>query len=207
MISLIHPSRSRPDKSWQTIKKWVDSTFSDDFEVITSFDSDDPHLPEYQKIYFQNHFAGFYTINDNRGSVDAINNAVKVARGDIFIVVSDDTDCAPMWDQIILAAVASRKDFVLKVNDGIQKHIVTMPILDRTYYNRTGHIYHPAFRHQYADTYFTLCAKRSGRLIVRNDIMFRHLHPEATGEPKDELYLRNDATIQHGRDTYKRLTK
>ena len=45
MISIIHPTRSRPEKSVQTVDKWLDSTTSDTlFQLIVSVDEDDPKL-------------------------------------------------------------------------------------------------------------------------------------------------------------------
>ena len=199
MISLIHPSRSRPQKSFETISKWVERSFHKNFEVIRSLDIDDPDLKKYEPGRLGTYRA---IVNENKSAIEAINKAARVAHGDILIVVSDDTDCPPMWDQIILSATEGKKDFVLKTFDGIQKRIVTMPIMDRAYYNRFGYIYHPIYRHSWADTELTDVAEKLGRLIVRNDIKFPHLHPEVTKEPKDALYLRNDKTHDEDRHIY-----
>lgn len=204
-FSLIHPSRSRPEKSKHTVSKWI--SFAEDkrnIEVILSLDLDDERLGEYLETRHISAYMPLITpiLNDNKSAVEAINNAAKQATGDIFIVVSDDTDCKTDWDKTLRAAIGQSTDFVMKVNDGIQKRIITMPIMDRIYYNRDGHIYDPCLRHSWADTMLTEKAHIRGRVIERNDIKFIHLHPEVTKEPKDALYLRNDKTHNEDRHIF-----
>jgi len=214
MISLIHPSRSRPEKSLETINTWFARHSSinpnnganvaiNDIELIVSCDLDDKSIHEYEKIY-QNFYFNYSVLLSisNKSAVEAINNAAKIAKGDIFIVVSDDTDCPQDWDKIILEATEGKTDFLLRVSDGIQKRICTLPIMDRTYYNRFGYIYNPIYRHAWVDTELTEVAYSLGRIIVRNDIKFPHLHPEVTKEPKDALYLRNDKTHDEDRHIF-----
>ena len=57
-------------------------------------------------------------INKNRSCVEAINKAAEIARGDILIVVSDDTDCFPGWDTALLKEVEGKEDWILKTQDG-----------------------------------------------------------------------------------------
>lgn len=198
MFSLLHPSRSRPKKSRATIKKWIDNAQTMDFEVIVSCDYDDPDTAAYDGNY---NFPNTRQIwMHNKSAVQAINNAAKISTGNILIVVSDDTDCPMYWDKILRDAIAGHEDFVMKVHDGLQKRIITMPIMDRIYYKRDNFIYDPDFRHSWADTYLTELAHFRKRVINRLDINFKHLHPDVTHEEKDDLYLRNDKT--HDADRY-----
>jgi hypothetical protein len=141
MITLLHPTRSRPQRSIDTTQKWINRA-GQDVELIVSIDDNDPHRSDYLNRY--SHYDPFKTkviSNPNRSAVDAINNAAKESKGNILIVVSDDSDCPEGWGNIILSATEGKKDFVLKVFDGVQRWLVTMPILDREYYNRFGYIY------------------------------------------------------------------
>lgn len=200
MISIIHPSRGRPQKSFETIRKWNRAFMGCDrerVELIVSVDMDDICLNAYINLHGKN-----VIVNHNRSAVDAVNNAAKASTGNILIVVSDDTDCPDHWNIILTDAIGQSKDFLLKVDHGLKNSVVTMPVMDRAFYNRTGYIYYPEYKHLYCDTDLTERAKRLGRLIVRNDILFRHDHPELTGEPKDALYLRNDATYEQGKKLF-----
>lgn len=204
-FSLIHPSRSRPEKARATLDKWWgDYMRGHDFEHILSIDSDDPARDKYFEL-----FPYGYTviINNNRSAVDAVNVAAQIAEGEILIVMSDDFDCPPNWIEIINEATKGKTDWVLKVNCGIQKRIITLPIFDRAYYDRDKRVYNPIYRHAWCDTEFTEVAHLRGRVIVRNDIMFRHLHPEFTKEPKDALYLRNDKTHDEDRHIFEARKK
>src|SRR5688572_66328 len=106
-IQIIHPSRSRPGKSFETISKWIRRTVDPgNIFVIVSLDHDDPLEYEYEKIYRTN--TGFHWwmfSNTNRSAVDAVNKAANEKLGDILIVVSDDTDCPNHWDKILLDAI------------------------------------------------------------------------------------------------------
>jgi hypothetical protein len=201
-FSLIHPSRSRPQKSLHTITKWAERAHSDDFEVIISIDDDDPMQSDYMDC------GNTILMGRNNSAVDAINNAAKIAQGDIIIIVSDDTDCPENWHGILSKATSGLDDFVLKVYDGIQKWIVTMPIIDRAYYNRFGYVYHPEYRHMFCDTDFTHTAELLNRVIWRNDITFSHLHYSVAKSSRDEINERADATWNEGKSLYlKRFRK
>jgi glycosyltransferase involved in cell wall biosynthesis len=195
-ISILHPTRSRPEKSEETTLKWLGRAGYVD--LIVSVDSDDPKLNEYREIYSDD----CLIVNKNRSCVDAINRAAEKATGDIFVVVSDDTDCFPGWDTALLKEVEGKTDWILKTDDGIQPYIITMPCMDRAYYNRTGYIYHPDFEHMFCDTYMTCVADITGRKITSN-LIFKHLNDTI----KDDLRKRTDGTWQQGQDTFIRLMK
>lgn len=200
-FSIIHPTRSRPEKSIETTSKWISRAETDEeIDLIVSVDQDDPCIKEYQNHYFN--FGCTLSIGRNRSAVDAINNAAKIAQGDIMIVVSDDTDCPVGWFDIINKAVSGHEDFVLKVYDGVQKWICTMPIIDRAYYNRFGYVYHPDYSHMFVDTDFTHTAELLGKIIWRNDILFPHLHYSVAKAKRDEINDRADATWNDGKRLY-----
>lgn len=201
MISIIHPSRGRPEKSLKTIDNWL-LYATNEVEIILSNDNDDPLAYRYITAYTER------IIRDNRSCVDAINKAAEIATGNIFVVVSDDTDCFPGWDEALLKELEGKEDYLLKTDDGIQDYIVTMTVMDRKYYERDGFIYHPDFFHQFADTYLTCLADIRGRLLF-SKLKFPHLHYSYSGgkEAADALNHRNDATWKDGQDTFVRLMK
>jgi hypothetical protein len=202
MISLLHPSRQRATKSIETTKKWLQRSGCET-ELIISIDEDDPQKEYYLRYY--SHFNQASTkvlINQNRSAVDAINNAAKEATGNIMIVVSDDSDCPDNWCSVIYSATEGKKDFVLKTFDGIQNWIVTMPVLDREYYSRFGYIYHPDYKHMFCDTEFTHVAEALDRIILRNDILFPHMHYSVTKTRADDINEKANATWNDGKRTY-----
>lgn len=189
MISIIHPSRLRPTQAKQTHDKWL-SRSSTPIEYLLSLDLSDPRRLDYK---------GFdhIVLNDNRTAIQAINHAATLATGDILIVVSDDFDCVDGWDEKLLAAVDGMSDFIVKTPDGYQKTLMTLPIMDRKYYQRFGYVYEPGYKHLWCDTEMTVVAHMLGR-VVNVDVLFEHLHHSLGKSIKDDISKKNDATWKQG---------
>jgi hypothetical protein len=90
----------------------------------------------------------------------------------------------------------------LKTQDGIQPWIITMPVMDRKYFDRTGYIYHPSFDHMFCDTYMSCVADINGRRIT-SQLVFPHNNDSI----KDDLRKRTDATWKQGEETFIKLMK
>lgn len=195
LISVIHPSRGRRDICIATQNNWLNK--ADGFvEYIVSLDKSDS----------TDNIVSSHAIpltSDNKSAIEAINNAAKVATGDILIVVSDDTDCPEHWDTLLLEALKGKSDFCAKVDDGLQPTLVTMPIMDRIYYERYGYIYQPEFLHLHADEELTCVALMTGKYI-KIPLLFRHLHYSAGLSQKDEINTKNDNTWVQGQATLDR---
>lgn len=203
MISIIHPSRSRPQQAYKTARKWLDNIGAD-CEYILSIDKDDPQLSEYYKRFhvpemFRNE--GIIYENNNRSAIDAINNAAKVATGNILIVISDDFDCPPLWGKQLLDLTQGKEDWILKTYDGIQPRLITLPIMDRKYFNRFGYIYFPEYKHTFADKELTEVGHILGRVLQAN-MQFLHKHYSVTDGIRDEVSVRADATVEQGKKLY-----
>lgn len=191
-ISVIHPSRGRPAQMVGTRTKWLDG--ADDLsniEYIFSLDSDDVTIPHVITDWVRT------AIKPNKSAIEAINNAAKVSTGDLIVVISDDFDCPEHWDTLLLKEISDHRDFVLKTVDGLQPTLVTLPIMDRIYYERYGYVYHPDYLHMASDVELTAVALMTGKLL-RSDLVFPHLHYSAGLSPKDHINEKNDTTYEHG---------
>lgn len=186
-ISLIHPSRGRFKQAAEAHRRWV-TRAGIDVHYILSVDTDDPQINEYRKMDPR------VVYNKNRSAVDAINNAARVSHGDIFVVMSDDFDCPENWAVKLIEETRGKTDWVMKTQDKIQGWIMTLPIMDRAYYNRFGYVYHPDYLHMFCDTELTAVADLLGRKITSN-LQFIHNH-KARGT--DATYERNDKTWNQG---------
>lgn len=196
-LSLIHPSRSRSQQALRTIESWINNlSGSHDFEYILSVDSDDPHLDAY--VSFP---TDMVVISNNTNLVQAANAGAKEASGDIFVLVSDDFACFKDYDLAIVKAMKG-KSGVLKTYDGVQKWIVTIPILSKDYYDEQGYLYHPDGKHMFVDTLMTHKAELEKKLIIRNDIVFKHNHYSHGGATKDAVNTKADSTWAQGEKLY-----
>lgn len=204
-ISVIHPSRNRAALAANTIAKWK-SQANEAIEYILVIDNNDEQIDKYHEI---SKLHGIEIIvGQHESAIEAINNGAKSARGDLFVIVSDDFDCFPNWDLYLKSNLNGRKDFIVKTSDGYGTHnwIITLPILDKFYYSRFGYIYHPDYQHLWCDTEMTAVAMMLDKIInlESSNHIFKHHHHTIGGIPKDSISEKNDATWKQGEDVFHR---
>lgn len=190
MITIIHPSRNRAEKAFSTYKNWIGNCVTDLVRYFVSIEPDQEE--EYSKYFAKQNII----IGNNSTAIEAINNAAAKVEFDILIVVSDDFSSFKGWDKIILREVGHKSNYVLKTYDGLQKWIVTLPIMDREFYDSQNYVYYPGYKHLFCDTELTTVAEYTGRLIIRNDIVFPH-------KPlNDQQHNNTDSTWNQGEQLY-----
>lgn len=204
-ISILHPSRGRSAIAKETAKAWlVNAKNPQEIEYIFSVDKSDPQLPKYQTLAKS---LGVYCLkSNNKSAIQAINNAAKVSTANLIIVVSDDFNEPPKhWDDKLLEAIGDKNDICVKTQDGIQKTMLTLPIMDREYYNRFGYVYFGGYSHLFCDTEMTVVAKMLGK-YVETDLIIPHNHHTTGKFKKDAISKKNDDTWNQGKKLfYERL--
>lgn len=191
-ISIIHASRGRPDMARETRVNWMlKSSGKHEIEYILSIDQDDPTLHKYQELFNDP------LISDNKSAVQAFNTAAEYATGDIIVAISDDFSCPENWDDEIVKHSAGRKNWIMKTQDGTQGWIITLPIMDRVYYESLGCIYFPEYLHMFCDTEMTCVADLTGRKITAT-LRFDHNHYSTGRTAKDWVSERADKTWNQG---------
>lgn len=203
LISLIHPSRGRADKAHAAATFWI-SQAGVNIDYILSIDQDDSELHKYQlwfellrEVYTEKGHRLRICVNKNRSAVGAINYGAKFSECNMLVVMSDDFEAPENWGKKLLDRTYNKFDWIAKTPDGIQKWIITLPIMDRAYYKRFGYIYHPGYLHMFCDTEITCVADLTGRKITL-DITFTHNHYSTGKTPKDEVSIRADKTWNQG---------
>lgn len=201
-ITIIHPTRNRPEQAAKTHNHWVsNAVFPTQIEYLFAVDYDDNtanriNVPASEAKYIMGH---------NRSAIQAINNAARVSKGRIIVVVSDDFRCEYGWDKILLKFTEGKTDFLLKTYDGYNGSpwLITLPIMDRVYYNRFGYVYQPEYMHMWADTEMTAVGHMLGRVINCDDqLKFIHDHYTTGRTAKDEVNERNDSTWNQGKNLF-----
>ena len=203
-ISVIHASYGRPDLARETHYKWRHSASGYcDIEWILSIDKSDPMHSQYKTLCndilnLRLQASGMVVNNDTTTSVAAINHAASVSTGDIIVVISDDFNPVHDWDMLLAKALKNKSNFIVKTQDGTQGWIITMPIMDRIYYNHFGYVYHPDYKHMFCDTELTCVADYAGRKIEL-DILFKHNHYSVHGGiAMDNTSQKADLTWEQG---------
>jgi len=107
---------------------------------------------------------------------------------------------------LLLEALQGKSDYCVKTQDGLQPTLMTLPIMDRIYYERFGYIYHPSFSHMFADQEMTAVAHMLGKAITL-PITFPHNHYTTGKFQRDAITLRNNATWQQGEKVFNQRLK
>lgn len=211
MISLLHPSRGRPKKSFETTRKWIENAGCE-VQLIVSCDDDDPSLDDYLKIYkpldasMGDLFEVYVNPNDN--VVQATNRACDAAVGDIYLYLSDDFDCFPDWGQAVLKEFENEnRPLLLKVDDALQPfhvRVLTIPIMNRLLYQKLGYFWHPSYfsMHVDCDLYETVSA--IGAMKFARHLKFPHNHVSVGKAEMDETYRRSSANWDQGLRVFNR---
>lgn len=196
-ISIIHPSRGRPEQATATRDKWLmNAGLGANIEYRIIVDGSDPEFLTYLAL-------SPVVVNDGETAISAINLGAKLSTGDILIVISDDFDCPEHWDTLLLEALQGKEDFCCKTQDGHQDWLITLPIMDRTYYNRFGYVYHPDYMHMYADLEMTSVAWMLDRYIYV-PLEFTHNHYRPLGLKPDAINIRNNKTWHQGQELFRK---
>lgn len=203
-------SRSRPTKLINCIENILSLLQHNDFVILITLDVDDQtcankEFNEKLKSYGDKvkPVYGF-----SKGKVDAINkNVWMVPDFSILVNVSDDVVfTAKGFDQIILDDF--KEQFpngcgLLHYPDGfVGERQVTMSIMDKSYYDLTGYIYHPDYISLFCDTEAMQVAKMLGKHRYVNKDIFRHNHPAWNAAPMDDQYKHTESFYNTDRDTF-----
>ena len=199
--TIIHASRSRPKLAFQTYLNWVqNATNPTEIEYIISIDNDDVYKTEYKNLFLNVKI--IYNYGFNKNAVKAINKAARFSKGEIIIVTSDDFNCELGWDESILKVINGKHKFLLKTYDGIQDWLVTLPIMDRDYYNLFGYIYYPGYRHMFCDTELT-CVADLLNCKITSHLHFKHDHFSIKEQAEDKTTIKANKTWLQGEELFR----
>lgn len=198
VISLLHPSRGRPEKALNTALEWIKGS-GVTVEHLLSLDESDPVKDKYGYIHKS-------FINHNSSVVEATNYVAKEAKGDILVYLSDDFKAPDNWGQLILkefeGATGPR---LIKIDDCLQKFdvpVLTCPIMNRALYERLGYFWYPEYKSMHVDVDLYETVKRLGALKFCPHLKFPHEHVSIGKAPMDETYRRSSANWDQGKAVF-----
>lgn len=207
LISLIHPSRGRAQKSALNSLEWINKAGCD-VELIVSIDRDDPQHEFYYRTYSQEWLLNpnanpkhVIISNDNKSLVEATNRAAEVATGDILLYLSDDFKCPDNWGHLIEQELDTTKPMLLKVDDCLQKFhvpVLTIPIMTKVLHKLLGYFFHWDFKSMHCDEHLYQRCARLGVLKFAPHLKFPHDHVSIGKSPDDDTYRRSAGNWNHG---------
>jgi hypothetical protein len=178
MISLLCPTRGRPDRAMQFLDS-VLSTQANDNEIIFGLQSDDPKLESYpQEIRSK------AVIFEPSSTVYYWNQMAKQAKGDLLTLIADDVIMRTKgWDTKFEAVSKQYPDgmYLITTQDG-RNHgdppkdlPAPHPTITRKWFETLGYFTFPGLFHYYADTWNSSIARRLGRQVNLYDVMWEHI--------------------------------
>ena len=215
-ISLIHPSRGRPEKAKAVYEYWMaKSSGNADIEHILSLDISDPTSESYEVFGINSKII----INHNNSVVEATNQAAKCSTGDILVYLSDDFKCPENWDELIISEFRAtdptflkedgffgeESPAILKVCDCLQKfnrYIITIPIMNRLLYKLLGYFFNPLYKSMFVDNDLYYTCKKIGAIVECPQLKFPHHHHSVGKSPIDDTYRRSESTFEEGRKIF-----
>lgn len=209
-ICLVHPSRSRPEKSFKNALEWINLSGDIDIQLALSLDNNDPLIDSYMEFYNQKTCDDLdisIEWHNNNSVVDATNHAAKTSNSSILVYLSDDFKCFPNWGEILLNEFEKYSGpTLIKVDDCLQRFdtaVLTIPIMNRACYNALGYFFHPGYKSMFCDEHLYWRTRKLGFLQYAPHLKFEHCHVSVGKAQNDETYRRSAANWDQGKALFK----
>lgn len=199
MISIICPTRNRPENLKRLITNLHSTANLDNLQFIFYIDNDDIQS-EAAIIYCSTliSLSDHKTLNYEilRGPrvffSQMLNEAYKLCKHDIIFMIGDDMIIHNKgWDKRIIDIFDASKDKILLVYgpDGYQPRTFgTHVFVHRNWINIQGSLMPINVSSDFGDTWYNDIADIIGRKIILDDFGLEHLHPLAGKAPYDPTY-------------------
>jgi len=198
-----------------TAMKWLSSAKNpNNIEYVLSLDSDEDGDAYDNAFGLLMNGAVKNIVFPNQNAVQAFNAGAAHSTGNLLVCIGDDFNQPPFhWDEALLTQLEGKEDYIVKTGDKCSKvsysqpWIITLPIMDRKYYERFGYVYYPEYQHMFCDTELTHVADLLDRKITL-DIKFPHNHYSLMKTAPDEISRKADKTWAQGEALYlKRISE
>lgn len=213
LITYIFASRERPEKFFDCLDNIDKLSISSNYEIIAVLDIDDLSMNnssvKNRMLNYKN-VKSFYGIS--KGKIHAINRELSKMNPETKIIINLSDDFLFLlkgFDMQIrndMARYFPDTDGLLHYPDGTpnERRLMTMSIIGKKYFDRTGYIYNPDYASWYSDDEEIQKARILGKCKFVNERLFKHNHYLFNGSGKDELYKRNDdiKIISKDRETF-----
>lgn len=204
-ILLKFPTRLRPEKFLHCLSKAFElANDKENLKALVSYDSDDKTMTS-EVIEKAKALGDVECISGtSKNKIDAVNRDMdKSGEWDILVLLSDDMECETKgWDDIIRLRFEERSDRILHFNDGYRgQDLLTLPIMDRRYYERTQYIYHPDYISLWCDNEQMEVGRKLNRYRYYPAVLFRH-KMAMNGFEQDDLHKHTESFFEQDKKTF-----
>ena len=183
-------SRNRPYKCISTLNNILEHTqYKENLHILLSLDEDDESMKTHLITKKLNiiESKGLLTVVYRKTSskIHAFNRDINeyLFEWDVLISSSDDIEIIKSgYDNTIrniFKEQAPDLDLCLHLKEEFDNDCqITMPVMGRTYYNRTNYVFSPLYHSLFCDNDLLQTSKILGKYYLYNkEILFRHNHP------------------------------
>lgn len=207
------PTRSRPQKFFETLLKYQTLRSTNKVKFLVTIDGDDVTMTNGRTIDILKQWGNLkYEIVSSAGKIAAINSGVNEYDEEYDILVLASDDMIPQfygWDQVIIDEMNDHypdTDGVLWFNDGYAgKKLNTLSIMGKKYYDRFKYIYHPSYKSLWCDNEFMDVANKLGKQTYIDRVIIKHEHPIWNSSTRnDTLNFRDQQNFTIDQENYER---
>lgn len=212
MISVVMPSRGRPERARSAIEAMRSTAALVATSIALVVDADDPELEAYRALSFPTQGPEVATIvlqpADSGDLVRATNTvALRIAQEDPSAIIGnlgdDHVVRTPGWDRLVADALT--EPGIAYGDDLLQgQRLPTAPFISARIVLALGWYFLPTAHHLYVDDVVRELGHRLRLLRYLPDLVIEHVHPGAHKADWDEGYQRANgaATLSHDRQAY-----
>lgn len=191
MISIIIPTRSRPNNVIRLIESLHNTANVDNLQIILRIDDDDVSYDDLQLS------CDIVKKPRNKFLSDLWQEAVPEAKHDIVMACADDVIFRTKnWDQTIINIMKDPVNTLcfLWCNDLYQgPRLATLPFVTRAWINAVGFLMPSGYARDWCDTHLHDIARKLRKLgaeamVYLKDVVIEHMHPAAGKSNYDETY-------------------
>jgi hypothetical protein len=178
LISLLVPSRGRPDFLLKLFRSAAATAGDAKFEVVCWQDEDDRHASRYPQRSRIKYGKGPRPVHDGvLCSSELWTKAAEISSGDILGLIGDDSTIdSPGWAEKIEAEFAKVPDRILMVypDDGTGREWPETLFISRKWFETTGEFTPAGYPGWYSDVWVWSIAARLKRAVYLPDVLMKH---------------------------------
>lgn len=198
MITVICPSRERPDKALEAYQSFIATASNPAVAMLFVVDKDDPQRP----AYLAHRLPVIDFLDYEKGGMGPpLNAAANALSGstDILGFIGDDHRFRTSgWDRMVVEAL--QDGGIAYGNDLGRPDLPTQVFISSKIVRALGWMCLPGAKHLYLDDSWKALGQKAGCLFYLPDMIIEHMHPVYGKAERDAGYARVNATAVYSHD-------